>query len=103
MMKNIYFYILSFCLFVLYVWVDKNHREGLQNYDNSRQVKYENMHDRLIENSKLKRMLKEKPLKPCRSKYFKSNLTSSEETQKDFAYFNNASSIFAGYSIFSVP
>ena len=47
-------------------------------------------------------MLKEKPIKPFRSKYFKSNLTSSEETQKDFAYFNNASSIFAGYDIFSM-
>ena len=47
-------------------------------------------------------MLKVKPNKPFRAKYFSSNLTGSEETQKDFAYFNNASSIFAGREIFNV-
>ena len=45
---------------------------------------------------------KKKPNKPFRAKYFSSNLTGSEETQKDFAYFNNASSIFAGHEIFSM-
>ena len=47
-------------------------------------------------------MLKKKPNKPFRAKYFSSNLNGSEETQKDFAYFNNASSIFAGHEIFSM-
>ena len=100
MIKNMYMYFLCFCLFILYIWIDK--REGLQNYHENRKVNYKKMYNNLINNRKLRRMLKEKPNKPFRAKYFSSNLTGSEETQKDFAYFNNASSIFAGHEIFSM-
>ena len=100
MIKNMYMYFLCFCLFILYIWIDK--REGLQNYHENRKVNYKKIYNNLINNTKLRRMLKVRPNKPFRAKYFSSNLTGSEETQKDFAYFNNASSIFAGHEIFSM-
>ena len=100
MIKNMYMYFLCFCLFILYIWIDK--REGLQNYHENRKVNYKNIYNNLINNTKLRRMLKVRPNKPFRAKYFSSNLNGSEETHKDFAYFNNASSIFAGYDIFSM-
>ena len=100
MIRKIYIYFLCISLILFYIWADRSQFESLQNYDNSRKVKYNNMYNKLTNNKKLKFLLNEKPKKPFRSKYFKSNLNSREETQKDFAYFNNATSIISGHNIF---
>ena len=53
-------YFLCFCLFILYIWIDKRKREGLQNYHENRKVNYKKIYNNLINNTKLKRMLKKK-------------------------------------------
>ena len=55
-------YFLCFCLFILYIWIDK--REGLQNYHENRKVNYKKIYNNLINNTKLRIMLKKKPNKP---------------------------------------
>ena len=106
MIKNIYTFFICFCLFFFYVWVDKRQREGLQNYEGENLVvDYETMYTRLTDDASLVNIIGNQPNKPFTSMYFKSNLTDtndSEDTKKDFAYFNNASAIFSGYKNYSV-
>jgi len=106
MVKKLYIFFICVCLFFFYVWADKRQREGLQNYDASNLVvDYEMMYATLTNDASLVELTGTQPIKPFTATYFKSNLTDTndyEDTKKDFAYFNNASAIFAGYKNYSV-
>ena len=91
-----------FLLFFLYVFVDQSSlKEGLRNYEDPNSVQYTTMHDKLtnyVETDDISNSIQDPPYS---YEDFSANLDESE-TEKDFKYFNNASAITAGHSIYQV-
>lgn len=90
------FYWICLCLFILilYIFIDqRQYMEGLQN-DNYPPIHISTIGNTLTDpyNSLVNDMDS-----LFTYNYFNSNVTNTDEYKTDFAYFNNASKIFAGY------